>query len=100
VRRGASARRCSGNLIGGHSFNSLAPELAGRAIDLDHEGVQIGELVHVELANDDRIVVVGILDDDAVTRIQRPVYLSSGRCAATSCPAPTSPAKRSCAPSP
>jgi hypothetical protein len=68
-----------GETIGGHSYDELALELPDRgvALDLDHQpGTQCGTLVYGEVADDGRLNVVAVLDDDWITRVEEDVFWS------------------------
>jgi hypothetical protein len=46
-------------------------------IDLDHDHRPIGQLAFGEIADDGRLNCVAVLDDDAITLIEQPVYFST-----------------------
>jgi hypothetical protein len=69
----------TGRIVGGHSYDELEAELPenGIEIDLDHDGKRVGEMVYGEIADDGRLNVVAVLDDDRITRVDEDVFWSS-----------------------
>jgi hypothetical protein len=69
----------SGETIGGHSYDEIALELPadGVIVDLDHDGEARGSLVYGEIADDDRVNVVAVLEDGRwLDAVEEPIYFS------------------------
>jgi hypothetical protein len=75
----AAERDALDRFVSGHSYRDLATELPedGVALDLAHDGWPIGQLIYSEIADDDRVLAVGVLDDgDWLERVEQPIYFS------------------------
>ena len=68
----------SGKFVSGRSDRSLSlePPAEGVPVDCDHDGNYIGELVHAELGNDDRLRCVAVVEGLDLDRADAPVFFS------------------------
>jgi hypothetical protein len=57
--------------FGAHSYRELSCQLppGGIELDLDHNEQRVGELVHAELGDDDRLRVVCVIDDERIVKV-------------------------------
>lgn len=64
--------------LSARSYRELVLELPaeGAEVDADHNEQRLGEAVYVELGADERLRAVCVLDGDALTNVDRPVYFS------------------------
>ena len=57
-------------------FNAQLPE-GGVEVDCDHDGVRVGELVYAEVAPDERVHCVCVIDEgERLAELEQPVYYS------------------------
>lgn len=75
----ASYHTRSGHLAGAHSYDEIDVTLPGDVpIDLDHDHEQrVGAVIYGEVAEDGRLLLIGVLVDDTITRVANPIYLSA-----------------------
>jgi hypothetical protein len=71
-------------LTGAASFDEIDLELGPAIIDVDHDGQPRGVLTYVEVTDQDRLQVVGVIDEgDWLEQIDEAVFLSgTTRCVA------------------
>jgi hypothetical protein len=64
-------------LTGAASFDEIDFELGSAIIDVDHDGQPRGVLTYVEVTDQDRLQVVGVIDEgDWLEQIDEDVFLS------------------------
>jgi hypothetical protein len=74
---GLADHRSFGRIVEASSFDDLDLELGSAEIDADHDGKQVGEIVHAELSPEGRLAVVGVLDEgDWLAEVEQPLFLS------------------------
>jgi hypothetical protein len=68
----------SGQLTEARTYRELGLELPAEGIELDadHNGARLGELVHAELGDDNRLRAVAVLDTDRLEQVEQPVFFS------------------------
>lgn len=68
-----------GRVVAGHSYRELSLELGdGLVVDLAHDHEPRGELVYGEVARDDRVNCVAVMeiDADVFDQLEEPIYFS------------------------
>ena len=69
-----------GQLTDAHSYRTFNPELpaGGINVDCDHDGVKVGTLVYAEIAPDERVRCVAVIDDgERLLELDQPLYWSA-----------------------
>jgi hypothetical protein len=65
------------SLTAAASFDEIDLELGSAIIDTDHDGKPRGQLVYAEVTDQDRLQVVGVIDEgDWLDELDEPVFLS------------------------
>lgn len=64
--------------LSARSYRELSLELPaeGIEVDADHDGQRLGELLYLELGDDERLRAVCVLDGDWLANVAQPVYFS------------------------
>ena len=69
-------RSGSGRFLGAYAVDDYELDLDGVGIDLDHDRQAVGEIVYSEITREGQLAVVGVLDDDTLSRVEQPIYFS------------------------